>query len=137
MLHCSVSAAWCFGDQRSDCGEAVPESFRRGHQAVVPPVWVLETVNVLVRAKRRSLLTQAATSHFFELCSSLPIVVEAGPASIAASQPVPSLARQHSLSACDAGYLELAQRTGMPLATQDRSLRDARRRSGVRLFDPR
>jgi len=45
------------------------------------------------------------------------------------------LARLHGLSAHDAGYLELAMREGLPLATQDDGLRQAAVRAGVPLVE--
>jgi len=43
-------------------------------------------------------------------------------------------ARRHKLSAYDAAYLELALRTGLPLATLDEQLLKAARKSGVKRF---
>ncbi len=40
-------------------------------------------------------------------------------------------ARDHRLSAYDAAYLELAQRTGLPLATLDLTLAKAAAAAGV------
>ena len=42
-----------------------------------------------------------------------------------------ALARTERLTTCDAAYLELAMRRGLPLATQDRVLREAGKRLGV------
>ena len=44
-----------------------------------------------------------------------------------------SLAREHRLTAYDAAYLELAMRTGLPLATGDRKLAAAAERVGIAL----
>jgi predicted nucleic acid-binding protein len=42
-------------------------------------------------------------------------------------------ARRYRLAAYDAGYLELAMREALPLATLDSALRNAARAAGVRL----
>jgi predicted nucleic acid-binding protein len=64
----------------------------------------------------------------------LPISIqEVAPA--LALGPVLELARGRNLSAYDAAYLELAMREGLPLATEDESLRAAARQAGVPLFD--
>ncbi len=47
------------------------------------------------------------------------------------------LARRHGLSSYDASYLELALRTGVPLATLDTDLARAARKAGVRRFPAR
>jgi predicted nucleic acid-binding protein len=44
------------------------------------------------------------------------------------------LGRDHGLTAYDAAYLELAIRTGLPLATLDQTLGKAARDTGVRLY---
>ena len=41
------------------------------------------------------------------------------------------LAREHAMTTYDAAYLELAQRMGCPLATQDKVLRTAARKLGL------
>lgn len=45
-----------------------------------------------------------------------------------------ALARQYSLSAYDAAYLELAQRRGIGLATLDRHLITAARKASVKVL---
>jgi predicted nucleic acid-binding protein len=45
-----------------------------------------------------------------------------------------ALARRHNIRVADAGYLELAQRLGVPLATRDAALAGAARQAGVALF---
>jgi predicted nucleic acid-binding protein len=44
-----------------------------------------------------------------------------------------TLARRRRLTVCDAAYLELALRRGLPLATLDTALADAARAEGVSL----
>jgi predicted nucleic acid-binding protein len=45
-----------------------------------------------------------------------------------------ALARQQGLSVYDAAYLDLAMRSGLPLATQDAVLREAAVRCGVKIY---
>jgi predicted nucleic acid-binding protein len=45
-----------------------------------------------------------------------------------------ALARRHGLRVSDAGYLELALRTGLPLATRDTALAQAAEKAGAALF---
>jgi predicted nucleic acid-binding protein len=47
---------------------------------------------------------------------------------------VMELARGEGLSSCDASYLDLAMRLGLPLATKDRALSEAASRCGVKIF---
>jgi predicted nucleic acid-binding protein len=46
-----------------------------------------------------------------------------------------SLAERYGLTAYDSAYLELAERSGLPLATLDRDLHRAARSASVRLID--
>ena len=85
ILGYSVSAAWCFADERESYVD-----------------WVLE------RTRQ----------------------------SVADSRPILPLARKDALSSYDAAYLETAMGNGIPLATQDKSLRQACRENEVAIFHP-
>ena len=62
----------------------------------------------------------------------LPVVADDATGARALHETM-SLAREHRLTAYDAAYLELAMRLGLPLATDDRSLRVAAERRGCSL----
>jgi predicted nucleic acid-binding protein len=58
--------------------------------------------------------------------------IEADPETVArASGATLALARTHGLMLYDGGYLELAMRRSLPLATLDRHLRTAAKKTGV------
>ena len=65
----------------------------------------------------------------------LNIVPDAATATHALGDPL-HLARRYKLSAYDASYLELALRTGSPLATLDTDLKKAAQAAGVQPFMP-
>ena len=132
MLDCSVTMAWCFGDEAGSYADAVLDSLADG-EAIVPSIWPLEVANVLAVAERRGRIRESDSARFVELLKALPIAVEDTPFA-RATGAVLSLAREHALSAYDACYLELAMRTGVALASHDKGLRRACRRSGVLLF---
>lgn len=67
-----------------------------------------------------------------ELIMTLPIHIETADFRVLDASRL--LAREYSLSAYDAAYLELAQRQGLPLATMDRRLLSAATRCGVPLL---
>jgi predicted nucleic acid-binding protein len=134
VLDCSVAAAWCFADEKNAYVDTVLEGFSDGYEALVPPLWVLEVVNVLALAERRKRLLPAETAHFFELYSSLPIFLEQAMTTVGEHRELPSLCRTQGLTAHDAAYLQTAIRNGIPLATQDEALRAACRRCGVAVF---
>lgn len=128
----SVVMAWCFEDKANAYADSVLESLESA-EAVVPAIWPLEIGNVLLVAERRRRLGKADVARFLELIGDLPITVEQEtPARMLTD--ILSLARQFDLSTYDASYLDLAMRSGLAIATQDRSLRRAARKCGVSVF---
>jgi predicted nucleic acid-binding protein len=100
---------------------------------MVPAIWPLEVGNVLLAAERQTRLKEADSARFITLLGALPIVVEEFTHERALGA-VLSVGREYDLSSYDAAYLELAMRTGTPLATRDSALRTACAKSGVALF---
>ncbi len=128
----SVVMAWCFADEKSSLADAVMESMRSG-EALVPSIWPLEICNVLLVAERQRRLKKNDSIRFLALVQKLPIHVDQE-SSQRVFKDVLALAREHRLSAYDATYLDLAMRSGLPLATHDRSLIRASRKCGVPMF---
>ena len=132
VLDCSMAMFWCFSDERSDYSDRVLESLQTD-EAIVPSIWILEILNVLLVAERTKRLREADSSRFLQLISELPIS-EIASSSRSESSTILTLARQNNLSSYDASYLDLAIREGVPMATQDRRLIKACRKSGVTVF---
>lgn len=132
VLDCSVTMAWCFEDECDPYAEAVLSSLGDA-QALVPPIWPLEVVNVLLVAERKKRLHRADSSRFLELLGGLPIIIDQG-VSLMKLGGILSRGRELVLSAYDTAYLELAEREGLPVATCDARLRAACKKSGLRLF---
>jgi predicted nucleic acid-binding protein len=105
-----------------------------GESIVVPAHWPLEIANGILMARRRGRVTDFQVREFIEDLAALPIEVQ--PASAPAAWPeILRLAQKHRLTAYDAAYLELAQRTGLPLATLDGDLRKAALDAGAELME--
>lgn len=128
----SVVMAWYFEDEASSYTEAVLESLGK-YECIVPSVWPLEVANTLIVSERRGRSTEARAARFISLLGSLPIHVDVQTSRHALSETL-QLARGHKLSSYDASYLELAMREGAPIATQDKALRRAALKCGVRIF---
>ena len=134
VLDCSVTMAWCFEDEVDAYTDAVLDALPGG-EALVPCLWPLEVANVLVVGERKKRLTPAQSKRFVELLQSLPVVVEPD----SGHRPIGEilvLARELSLSAYDASYLDLAARSGLPIATKDGGLATAAARYGIARFHP-
>jgi predicted nucleic acid-binding protein len=134
VVDTSVVMAWCFEDEGDAYADAVLESLS-ACEAVVPAVWPLEVGNVLLVAERKNRLRGADIVRFLTLLSDLPIVVEQETAERMLKE-IMALAREQKLSTYDASYLDLAMRSGLPIATRDAHLSKAARKCKVPAFDP-
>ena len=89
--------------------------------------------NVIAKAEARALVTEARSEAFLEMLEEIEIEVDAATFAHALSDTL-QLARRYKPSAYDAPYLELALRTGLPLATLDEDLQKAAKKAGVKKF---
>jgi predicted nucleic acid-binding protein len=132
VLDASTALAWCFPDEANDYADAVLVALE-GKTILVPSVWSLEIANAVLVGERKKRLGQSEVRRFITLLESLPLAQDMPPAGEHANNVLP-LAREYNLSAYDAAYLELAIRSGAPLATLDSRLRKAAQDAGVSLF---
>jgi predicted nucleic acid-binding protein len=130
VLDASMTLAWCFDDEGGEQAEAVLDLLAQS-RAIVPTLWLLEVSNALMNAERRGRLTPAESTRFLELLRSLPIQVEEIFSMERTWGEVLNLARAHRLSTYDACYLDLAMRSGAPLASLDVNLLNAAKAMGV------
>jgi len=101
--------------------------------AIVPAVWPLEVANVLLLALRRKRLDGPTYSEALQRAATIaPLMDAAGLEQIWGRSS--ELAQRHNLTVYDASYLELALRSGLPLASLDPRLRAATTAEGVPLF---
>ena len=116
-------------DEAADFGASVLTEIESGG-GLAPSIFWYELRNVLVVNERRGRITPEATTTFLATLEELPIEIEDLPSEAG----VLLLARKHQLSVYDGAYLELASRSGAPLATLDARLRDVAAAVGARLF---
>ena len=135
VLDASMTLAWLF--PRLDPAEAaladraMDELDREAF--AVPAIWYGEVANGILRGERKGLVTPSQSARFLAELDLADIETE--PDSPKRRQTVVlALARNYSLTAYDAMYLELALRRDAPLATFDRQLADAARKAGGRVF---
>jgi predicted nucleic acid-binding protein len=115
--------------------DALLAKLRAGDEAIVPAHWRAEVANALLIAVRRDRISREKANRFFLDLRALPIRIDSE-SSEALFDQVFKLAEQYRLTIYDAGYLELAIREGLPLATLDHELRKAARASRVPLVGP-
>lgn len=128
----SVVMAWFFEDEASDYTVSVLESLTK-YDCIVPSIWPLEVANTLLVGERRGRTTEAKATRFITLLNSLPIQIDLETTKHALLDTL-QLARENHLSSYDAAYLELAMREGVPIATQDKALKKAAKKCGVKLI---
>jgi predicted nucleic acid-binding protein len=104
--------------------------------AAAPGLWPLETANVLLAAERRGRISFAERRLALATLGDLPIRIDPQTAAHAWGDAL-NLASPRGLTVCDASYLELALRLGLPLASLDRELREAAAACGVVLLGKR
>jgi predicted nucleic acid-binding protein len=132
IIDASAALPWRFEDEATPWTESLLDRVERGEQVLAPAHWPREIINGLLMARRRNRVTDAQVREFIEDLAALPIQVE--PASVPARWPaILALAEQYRLTAYDAAYLDLARRSGLPVATLDGDLRKAATKAGVEL----
>lgn len=131
VLDASVTVAWCL-DEGNTCANSILDLLEH-KGAIVPNLWPIEVSNALAIAERRGFITRSETTHFLMLLRSLPILVEIMPEDRVFGDLL-GLAREQMLTVYDAAYLDLAMRTGLPLATFDEALCRAAGHCGVKVI---
>ncbi len=117
----SVITAWFLPSQATGYTNRMLD--RAAKESVhLPALWVYEFSNVLVTLERRKKLTAAQSQGALDHIAALRMVVESA---LPDAGQLTRFARQHGLSAYDAGYLELALRMRLSLATRDSGLAKA------------
>ena len=96
-------------------------------------LWHLEAANVLLGAINRQDVEIAEVERFTVQLENLPVAVDTLTANQVFGHTL-SLAKAYRLSSYDAAYLELALREGLPLATLNKDLLRAARKSDVEIY---
>jgi predicted nucleic acid-binding protein len=132
VLDASVTLCWLFEEQRSQYTESLLHRLGRGDAAVACAIWPFEIANALAIAERQKRINASKIVEFMEILEELPITADRLGIGHALARTL-ELARRYRLTAYDAGYLELAMREALPIATMDQALRAAARAAGVEL----
>src|SRR5438128_981020 len=112
VIDSSITAAWCFPDERTDYMNAVLRNLSAPTEAVAPRLWAYEVRNSILMGYRRKRITRAEADEFLVSIQDLPIRLR-DPFSYDA---VFQMADRHGLTVYDAAYLDLAVRERLPIA---------------------
>lgn len=135
VLDASMALAWLFEREKKQEAESANKLLRNllDSQTIVPPLWHTEIANALLVGERRKIITEAQVIDYLNKLTQLPINTD-DLAPISRRDFVIALAREHSLSAYDATYLDLALREDAVLATFDLKLANAMQKAGGKVF---
>lgn len=131
VLDCSVAMKWFFHNEATSYTDRILQSLNE-NIAVVPPLFYLETANVILLAEKHKKAT-VKPKEFISLLCSLPIQIEPIEPQDALHRLL-DLARDHLLTSYDASYLDLAIRLHLPIATLDSALIRAAAGKGVSIY---
>jgi predicted nucleic acid-binding protein len=133
VLDCSVALAWGLPDEGSRLADELFSDLSADSVLWIPALWWYEVSSALSRAHRQGRLSEADMAALIRGIGSLPVRTDPllGEDAIRRFR---TLARDYTLSAYDAAYLELAMRRSVGLATLDTHLADAARNVGVEVF---
>lgn len=137
VLDNSVSMRWILASEKSadqKYAENVLESMKDAN-ALTPNLWRLEAINVLLGAEKRGEVNLGEIERFISQLENLPIHVDSLTAHQAFSRTL-VLSRAYKISSYDASYLELAMREGIPLASLDKKLIKAAKKTDVEIYKP-
>ena len=133
VLDASAALAMVLADEVNPFNDDFLESLRLSG-AAVPALWRLETANVLLVLQRRKRLSSqekpiliAMLEHFVDCVD--PAINEI------TRDTLVEMAERYHLSVYDAGYLELAVRMRLPLATCDQAIKKAALVHGIELVE--
>jgi predicted nucleic acid-binding protein len=130
VLDASVTLSWCFPDEQTHSAMGVLDLLKAGDQALVPAFWCSEVLNSLLVGERKGRISADKTRAFLEDLRSLrPTLDNASLEGV--FHDIQALCRQYGLASYDALYVELAMRSGSPLATLDKNQRNAALAVGV------
>jgi len=132
VLDVSVALSWLMPDERPAGGGRSLDRVIAGG-GLVPSLWPIEIGNALLVAGRRRRVSTSNRTLFLRELAALPITVDDETPSRAWTDSL-SLADRYGLTLYDATYLELAMRSGLPLATLDDALAQAARRASVEVL---
>ena len=129
VVDASMAVAWFIASQATPYTDSVLERAAEG-RLHVPPLLHVEFASVLVKLMHRRKIKPDAIGSILDRLEALDLVTDRAPPT---ARTIAALCRQHSLSAYDATYFELASRLGVPLAAKDAALARIAKKAGILL----
>jgi len=127
----SASLSW-FLESPLSTGATRTFNFAKSSLLIVPPIWIYETQNALLKLTRQRRISQDEAHQIrieFDLIykridrTNDPDMIDR----------TLEIAKAHMMTFYDASYVELAFRLGLPLATGDQAEKNAAKALGIKL----
>ncbi len=134
VLDSSMTMAWLFREESSTYTYSIRRSLK-SHKAIVTMLWPYEVANVMYIGLKRQRCTSSDMATWFRILATFPIEVQPIQMNSLMSDLV-HMAVRHQLTVYDASYLELAWRTGLPIASLDHRINEEAMKLGIDRFDP-
>lgn len=128
VLDASVAVALLLGEST-----AADLAGLTGLPSMAPAIWRVEVANVMLVSYRRKRVTAEELAELLEDIAEMNVELDLTGLDAVLTLGA-ELAGRHGLTLCDATYLELAIRSGLPLASLDKRLRTAAAAEGVALL---
>lgn len=132
VLDTSLTLSWYFEDERTAQANALLDRVV-DEGAVVPGLWRLEVASGFQTAIRRKRATAEYRDRALEALAEMDITVDRDTDAHAWNTTL-HLSDRFALTLYDAAYLELAQRTKLPLASLDQRLCEAATTLGLQVL---
>ncbi len=132
VLDASVTLSWCFSDEMTPATLSLLKKLEH-EEACVPEIWSLEVGNILIMAEKKKRISYANMMEFISLLTELNIRTDKE-TSVKGLHEILFVAHANYLTTYDAAYLELALRTGFPLASKDQHLCKIAKSLGVKIL---
>jgi predicted nucleic acid-binding protein len=132
VVDASVAMGWLLPSQADSLTVAAENTVIR-ERCWVPSQFGIEVARALRRFERHKLIAPQIVDDALARLRELPLKQDSGE-TLVLLPSIMALARSHNLRIADAAYLELALRTGLPLATRDGALAQAAEKAGAVLF---
>jgi len=132
VLDASMALAWHFPDEATEHTRRIA-LLGAANPVLVPSHWFAEVANGILVGERRARTTIEERVRFIERLGFLDLEIDQLDPRAMFDRILP-LSRAHGLTVYDTLYLELASRSGMPLASLDRELNAAAQRVGITLI---
>jgi predicted nucleic acid-binding protein len=132
IVDASIAMGWLLPSQANSLTVAAENALF--HEiGCIPGHFGIEVARALRRQERRKLIAPEIVDEALRRLRALPLKQDMSE-TIGFLPSLIALARSHGLRVADAAYLELALRTGLPLATRDAALAQAVEKAGAALF---